>query len=85
MSDLNLTITKPSSENFISGTIKDPNGNTVVDAIVYAWSDDGREAYVETDENGSYTLQVPNGVVWHVGAEYAEIDEDGSEDLLLYT
>ena len=79
VSDLNLTITKPSSENFISGTIKDPNGNTVVDAIVYAWSDDGREAYVETDENGSYTLQVPNGVVWHVGAEYAEIDENGSE------
>ena len=76
VSDLNLTITKPSSENFISGTIKDPNGNTVVDAIVYAWSDDGREAYVETDENGSYTLQVPNGVVWHVGAEYAEIDEE---------
>ena len=79
VSDLNLTITKPSSKNFISGTIKDPNGNTVVDAIVYAWSDDGRETYVETDENGSYTLQVPNGVVWHVGAEYAEIDENGSE------
>ena len=79
VSDLNLTITKPNSENFISGTILDPNGNTVADAIVYAWSDVGREAYVETDENGSYSLLVPNGVVWHVGAEYAEIDEYGSE------
>ena len=79
VSDLNLTITKPSLENFISGTILDPDGNPVVEAIVYAWSDDGREAYVETDENGEYSLQVPNGVVWHVGAEYAEIDENGSE------
>ena len=76
---LNLTITKPSSENFIAGTILDPTGNPVSDAIVYAWSDDGREAYVETNANGEYSLQVPNGAVWHVGAEYAEIDENGSE------
>ena len=79
VSDLNLTITKPSADNFISGTILDPNGNAVADAIVYAWSDDGREAYVETDENGEYSLLVPNGVVWHVGAEYSEIDANGSE------
>ena len=79
VSDLNLTITKPSTDNYIAGTILDPNGNAVEDAIVYAWSDDGREAYVETDANGSYSLLVPNGVVWHVGAEYAEIDANGSE------
>ena len=79
VSDLNLTITKPSADNFISGTILDPSGNAVADAIVYAWSDDGREAYVETDENGEYSLLVPNGVVWHVGAEYSEIDANGSE------
>jgi hypothetical protein len=79
VSDLNLTITKPSTDNFISGTILDPGGNPVEDAIVYAWSDDGREAYVETDVNGSYSLFVPNGSVWHVGAEYAEIDANGSE------
>jgi hypothetical protein len=79
VSDLNLTITKPSTDNFISGTILDPGGNPVEDAIVYAWSDDGREAYVETDVNGSYSLLVPNGSVWHVGAEYAEIDANGSE------
>jgi hypothetical protein len=79
VSDLNLTITKPSTDNFISGTILDPDGNPVEDAIVYAWSDDGREAYVETDVNGSYSLLVPNGSVWHVGAEYAEIDANGSE------
>ena len=79
VSDLNLTITKPSTDNYISGTILDPDGNAVEDAIVYAWSDDGREAYVETDANGSYSLLVPNGSVWHVGAEYAEIDANGSE------
>ena len=27
----------------------------------------------------SISLLVPNGAVWHVGAEYAEIDENGSE------
>ena len=79
VTDLNLTISKPSTDNFISGTILDPSGNAVEDAIVYAWSDDGREAYVETDENGAYSLLVPNGVVWHVGAEYSELDENGSE------
>ena len=56
-----------------------PHQNPVSDAIVYAWSDDGREAYVETNANGEYSLLVPNGAVWHVGAEYAEIDENGSE------
>ena len=79
VSDLNLTISKPSVDNFISGTVLDPTGNAVTDAVVYAWSDDGREAYVETDANGSYSLLVPEGAVWHVGAEYALIDENGSE------
>ena len=79
VSDLNLTITKPSSQNYIAGTILDINGSAIADAVVYAWSDDGREAYVETDENGTYSLLVPDGAVWHVGAEYAEIDENGSE------
>ena len=78
VSDLNLTITKPSNQNYIAGTILDINGSAIADAVVYAWSDDGREAYVETDENGSYFF-VPDGAVWHVGAEYAEIDENGSE------
>ena len=43
VTDLNLTISKPSTDNFISGTILDPSGNAVEDAIVYAWSDDGRK------------------------------------------
>ena len=79
ISDLNLIISKPSTDNFIAGTILDPDGIPVADAIVYAWSDDGREAYVETNANGEYSLLVPNGAVWHVGAEYAEIDENGAE------
>ncbi|MFL2929163.1 MAG: hypothetical protein ACJZ72_11350 [Opitutales bacterium] len=81
VSDLNLTISKPSALNFISGTIAKSTNEIIEGATVYAWADDGREIDAVTDSNGSFKLTVPSGVVWHVGAEYGEIDENGTEAL----
>jgi hypothetical protein len=81
VSDLNLTISKPSALNFISGTISKSTNEIIEGATVYAWADDGREIDAISDSNGSFKLTVPSGVVWHVGAEYGEIDENGTEAL----
>ena len=82
VSDLNLTIAIPSDDNFISGSILDESGNPLEEALVYAWADDGREAFAETDSSGAYKILVPNGTVWHVGGEYSLIDDSGTESFL---
>ena len=80
--DLNLTISKPSETNFISGTVSGPSGNLLSEAYVYAWADDGREVYSQTDSDGAFKILAPKGSVWHVGAEYSEIDDNGTETFL---
>ena len=77
-----MTIGKPSVENFISGSVLDPSGSPIEEAFVYAWADDGREAFAETDENGAFSISVPSGTVWHVGSEYSLIDDNGTETYL---
>ena len=76
--DLNLTIAKPTQDNYISGTVFGADNNPVVNAFVYAWTDDGREVGIETNATGGFKLLAPKAV-WRVGAEFAEIDENGSE------
>ena len=61
----------------------DDKGNKLEEAFVYAWSDDGRVIEGETDANGTYKLKVPKGVVWHVGADYGETDDNGTETIFL--
>ena len=82
ITDLNLTIAKPSSSNFISGNVIGIEGTGLEGAIVYAWADDGRENETLTDSNGDFNVSVTSGVIWHVGAEFSEIDENGSESYL---
>ena len=82
ISDLNLTISKPSSSNFITGKVLGVSGSGVEGAIVYAWADDGRENETLTDANGDFNVSVSSGAVWHVGAEFSEIDGNGSESYL---
>jgi protocatechuate 3,4-dioxygenase beta subunit len=82
VSDLNLTIAIPSNDNFISGSILDESGNPLEEALVYAWADDGRESFAETDSSGAYKILVPNGTVWHLGGEYSIIDDSGNETFL---
>ena len=81
ITDLNLTIAKPSEANFLSGTVKDSSGSVIEDAYVYAWSDDGREVSGPTSSDGTFSILVPAGSVWHIGAEHSVFDDnDGSEN-----
>ena len=73
VTDLNLTISRANA--YILGNVLGIDGNSVADATVYAWADDGRENHVTTDENGDFNVSVSSGSVWHVGAE-VEIDEN---------
>ena len=73
VTDLNLTISK--SNAYILGKVLGVDGDSVADATVYAWADDGRENHVTTDENGDFNVSVSSGSVWHVGAE-VEIEEN---------
>ena len=79
VTDLNLTIIKPTSTNFLNGLVKDSSGNAVADSDVYAWSDDGREVAGISGSDGSFSLSVSTGTVWHVGAEYSTFDENDTE------
>ena len=79
VSDLNLTILKPSDTNFISGTVTDANGSAVEGADVYAWDDDGREVSGTSLSDGTFSLPVSPDTVWHVGAEYSIFDDNGTE------
>jgi len=79
VSDLNLTILKPSDTNFISGTVTDANGSAVEGADVYAWDDDGREVSGTSLSDGTFSLPVSPDTVWHVGAEYSLFDDNGTE------
>ena len=83
VSGLSLSLGKIVENNFIEGTIRGDGNATLDGAYVYAWSDDGRVIEGETDENGTYELKVPKGTVWHVGADYGETDDNGSETIFL--
>ncbi len=80
---LSLPLGKLVENNFVKGTIRDDSNTSLGGAYVYAWSDDGRVIEGESDENGSYELKVPKGTVWHVGADYGETDDNGSETIYL--
>ena len=79
VTDLNLTILIPSNSNFISGAVKDATGNAVEGADVYAWADDGREVSGTSLSDGTFSLPVSPGTVWHVGAEFSIFDDNGTE------
>ena len=48
-------------------------------ADVYAWADDGREVSGTSLSDGTFSLPVSPGTVWHVGAEFSIIDDNGTE------
>jgi len=51
----------------ISGVVKLDNG-TPAEAMVWAWSEKGGSINVKTGQNGVFSLQVPFGGQWHLGA-----------------
>ena len=56
------------SDATISGTVR--LSSVGVPAFVWAWSDNGGYAEVDTAADGTFTLPVKGGNTWHVGAGY---------------
>ncbi|MBT6462457.1 MAG: DUF5011 domain-containing protein, partial [Opitutae bacterium] len=79
---VSLTLEKPAEENFIEGNIA-TGESTIEGAYVYAWSDDGQFAEGETDVDGNYKLLVPSGSTWHVGADFVNVDDEGTETIYI--
>ena len=79
ISGVDFNLTKPSEDNYITGSILDTDGNPIAFASVYAWNFDGSSAQSETNSDGQFTLSVLPGKIWQVGAEYSEFNEEGYE------
>ena len=45
---------------------------------VYAWSTKGQAVEGTSSNDGSYTLKVPSGAIWYVGADYQLMGSDGT-------
>ena len=77
VSDVNLVL--GSADSSISGTIVQSDGSTMEEEVyVYAWSSKGQAVEATSSSNGSYTLKVPSGATWYVGADYQFISSDGT-------
>ena len=48
------------------------------EVYVYAWSDEGQAVETTSDSNGAYSMNVPSGANWYVGADYQAVGSDGS-------
>ncbi|MDB4341702.1 PKD domain-containing protein, partial [bacterium] len=66
-----VTLTLLSSDATISGNVTYVDtGESIEEAYVYAWSDDGQTVETETDSSGNYSLSLSSGSVWNVGADF---------------
>ena len=67
-----------SNDSTIAGTVK-LDGSAVSDTVfVYAWSSKGQDVYVESNSSGVYSLSVPSGAIWNIGADYQSVANDGT-------
>ena len=74
-----LTLTLGSNDSSIAGTIVQSDGSAMEEEVyVYAWSDKGQAVETTSDSNGAYSMKVPSGANWYVGADYQAVGSDGS-------
>ena len=68
-----------SADSSISGTIVQSDGSAMEEEVyVYAWSSKGQAVEGNSSSDGSYTLKVPSGAIWYVGADYQKILDNGT-------
>jgi hypothetical protein len=61
-----------SADSALAGSVT--LGGSGVDALVWAWSENGRYAETDASDDGSYTIPVKGDETWHVGAKYKDGD-----------
>ena len=67
------------ADSSISGTIVQSDGSAMEEEVyVYAWSTKGQAVEGNSSSDGSYTLKVPSGAIWYVGADYQKILDNGT-------
>ena len=83
--EANIDLMQVVASSSIAGIVSNVDGKPLEDAFIYAWSDDGKVASeARTGADGTYSLEVQGGVVWNVGADFIEIDDDtGTETVFL--
>ena len=74
-----LSLVLGSADSTISGKIVQSDGSAMEEEVyVYAWSTKGQAVEGTSSNDGSYTLKVPSGAIWYVGADYQLIGSDGT-------
>ncbi|MCS5574901.1 MAG: hypothetical protein NZ789_18380, partial [Pseudomonadales bacterium] len=73
-----LTLTLGSNDSSIAGTIVLSDGSAMTEEVsVYAWSDKGQGVVTTSNSSGEYSMSVPAGATWYVGADYQGVASDG--------
>ncbi len=62
------------------GTVNDSSAQTVNNALVSAYSDDGAVNQVRTDSNGKYSMNATKDTVWHLDVAK---DADNQKDVII--
>ncbi|MDP7358102.1 MAG: cadherin domain-containing protein, partial [Pseudomonadales bacterium] len=74
-----LTLTLGSNDSSIAGTIVLSDGSAMTEEVsVYAWSDKGQGVVTTSNSSGEYSMSVPAGATWYIGADYQGVASDGS-------
>lgn len=77
-----VTLTFQKSDATISGKVTTSSGSAVDGAFVTAYSDSGESITTTTGSDGSYSLNVKQGTVWHVVAEKDDTSSGSGSPLL---
>ncbi|HIA03262.1 MAG TPA: cadherin repeat domain-containing protein, partial [Myxococcales bacterium] len=74
-----LTLTLGSNDSSIAGTVVLSDGSAMTEEVyVYAWSSKGQAVETTSNASGDYSMSVPSGVIWYVGADFQGVDSDGN-------
>ncbi|MCS5573919.1 MAG: cadherin repeat domain-containing protein, partial [Pseudomonadales bacterium] len=73
-----LTLTLGSNDSSIAGTVVLSDGSAMSEEVsVYAWSDKGQGVETTSNSSGAYSLSVPSGAIWYIGADFQGVGSDG--------
>ncbi|MCS5572672.1 MAG: carboxypeptidase-like regulatory domain-containing protein, partial [Pseudomonadales bacterium] len=74
-----VSLTLGSNDSSIAGTIVLSDGSAMEEEVsVYAWSDKGQGVVATSNSSGEYSMSIPSGATWYVGADYQGVASDGS-------
>ena len=74
-----VTLTLGSNDSSIAGTILQSDGSAMEEEVyVYAWSSNGQAVETTSNTSGAYSISVPSGSTWYIGADYQSVGSDST-------